>query len=29
VSCFWLLIFIALTFTDYSTRGMIPFMPGH
>jgi cytochrome c oxidase subunit 4 len=29
VSCFWLLILIALTFTDYSTRDMIPFMPGH
>ncbi len=29
VSCFWLLILMALTFTDYATRGMIPFMPGH
>lgn len=29
VSCFWLLLLVALTFTDYTTRGMIPFMPGH
>ena len=29
VSCFWLLLLLALTFTDYSTRDTIPFMPGH
>src|ERR1022692_3696646 len=29
VSCFWLLLLLALTLTDYSTRGEIPFMPGH
>ena len=29
VACFWLLLLLALTFTDYATRDMIPFMPGH
>ena len=30
VSCFWLLVvLVTLTFSDYSTRGEIPFAPGH
>src|SRR5438128_9533113 len=29
VTCFWLLILLGLTFSDYATREMIPFMPGH
>ena len=29
VTCFWLLILLGLTFSEYSTREMIPFMPGH
>ena len=29
VTCFWLLILLGLTMTDYVTRGLIPFMPGH
>jgi cytochrome c oxidase subunit 4 len=30
VTVFWLVVvFIALTFSDYFTRGVIPYMPGH
>ena len=29
VSLFWLGLLLALTFTDYFSRGMVPFMPGH
>lgn len=30
VTCFWLVgVLLALTFSDYLTRGMIPNMPGH
>jgi cytochrome c oxidase subunit 4 len=29
VVCFWLGILLVLTLSDYLTRGMIPFMPGH
>jgi cytochrome c oxidase subunit 4 len=29
VSSFWLGILLVLTFSDYFTRGMIPFTPGH
>jgi cytochrome c oxidase subunit 4 len=29
VSCFWFLILFVLTFTEFSTRELIPFMPGH
>ena len=29
VSCFWLVLLMSLTLTDYLTRDMIPFMPGH
>jgi cytochrome c oxidase subunit 4 len=30
VTLFWLVVVLsALTFSDYSTRGMIPNMPGH
>src|SRR5690349_1924201 len=29
VTCFWLLILLGLTFSEYAARGMIPFMPGH
>ena len=29
VSCFWLSILIVLTLTDYFSRGLMPFMPGH
>ena len=29
VSIVWLLIMVSLTFTDYLTRNLIPFMPGH
>jgi cytochrome c oxidase subunit 4 len=25
----WLLLLFALTFADYLSRGMIPYMPGH
>jgi cytochrome c oxidase subunit IV len=29
VVSFWLVLLLALTFSDYVTRGMIPHMPGH
>ncbi len=29
VGVFWLGILVVLTFNDYVTRGMVPFMPGH
>jgi cytochrome c oxidase subunit 4 len=29
VACFWVGILFVLTFNDYVTRGLIPFMPGH
>jgi cytochrome c oxidase subunit IV len=29
VSCFWLGLLLVLTLTDYFTRDMVPFMPGH
>jgi len=29
VACFWLGILLVLTLTDYFTRGIIPFTPGH
>lgn len=29
VSILWLGILMVLTFADYLTRGMIPYMPGH
>jgi cytochrome c oxidase subunit IV len=29
VACFWLGILFVLTLTDYFSRNMIPFMPGH
>jgi cytochrome c oxidase subunit 4 len=30
VTIFWLVVvFSALTFSDYFTRGLIPYMPGH
>ena len=29
VSMFWLGILLVLTFTDYFSRGLVPFMPGH
>jgi cytochrome c oxidase subunit 4 len=29
VSGFWLGLLLVLTFTDYWTRGLVPFMPGH
>jgi cytochrome c oxidase subunit 4 len=29
VAVFWLIIFVSLTFCDYLTRGLVPFMPGH
>jgi cytochrome c oxidase subunit 4 len=29
VSGFWLALLMSLTLTDYITRGMVPFMPGH
>jgi cytochrome c oxidase subunit IV len=29
VSMFWLGILLVLTFTDYFSRGLLPFMPGH
>lgn len=29
VSCFWLGILLVLTLTDYFTRGMVPYAPGH
>ena len=25
----WLLLLFALTFADYLSRGMVPYMPGH
>jgi cytochrome c oxidase subunit 4 len=30
VTVFWLVVvFISLTFSDYFTRGLIPYLPGH
>jgi cytochrome c oxidase subunit 4 len=29
VSVFWLLILVCLTLTDYMSRNLVPFMPGH
>ena len=29
VVCFWVGILVVLTLTDYFSRGMVPFMPGH
>jgi cytochrome c oxidase subunit 4 len=29
MAMFWLCILLSLTFCDYLTRGLIPFMPGH
>ncbi len=29
IALIWLLLLIGLTFTDYATRGLIQFMPGH
>ncbi len=29
VSMFWLGILLVLTFTDYFSRGLVPFTPGH
>jgi caa(3)-type oxidase subunit IV len=30
ITIFWLVVvLLVLTFSDYFTRGMIPFMPGH
>ena len=29
VACFWLGILFVLTLSDYLSRNMIPFMPGH
>ena len=29
VACCWLSILVVLTLSDYCTRGMVPFMPGH
>ncbi len=29
VAFFWLGVLFVLTFNDYATRGMVPFMPGH
>jgi cytochrome c oxidase subunit 4 len=29
VSCFWVGILFVLTLSDYFSRGMIPFTPGH
>jgi caa(3)-type oxidase subunit IV len=29
VSCFWLGILLVLAYTDYFSRGMVPFTPGH
>jgi cytochrome c oxidase subunit 4 len=29
VAAFWLLLLLVLTLTDYFSRNLIPFMPGH
>jgi cytochrome c oxidase subunit 4 len=29
VACFWLSILLVLTLSDYFTRGLVPYMPGH
>jgi caa(3)-type oxidase subunit IV len=29
VTVFWMLLFVGLTLTDYFSRGLVPFMPGH
>ena len=30
VTIFWLVVvFLSLTFSDYFTRGLVPYMPGH
>lgn len=29
VTVFWLAILVSLTLTDYFSRGLVPYMPGH
>jgi cytochrome c oxidase subunit IV len=29
VTCFWLGLLLVLTLSDYFTRGLVPYMPGH
>ena len=29
ISCFWVGLILTLTLSDYLTRGLVPFMPGH
>jgi cytochrome c oxidase subunit 4 len=29
VACFWLAILLVLTLSDYVSRGLVPFTPGH
>jgi cytochrome c oxidase subunit 4 len=29
ISCFWVGLILTLTLSDYFTRGLVPFMPGH
>ena len=29
IALFWLTVLVSLTFVDYSTRGLVPGMPGH
>src|ERR1051326_9507493 len=29
VACFWIGLLFVLTLTDYFTRNLVPFMPGH
>jgi cytochrome c oxidase subunit 4 len=29
IACFWLGILLVLSLSDYISRGLVPFMPGH
>jgi cytochrome c oxidase subunit 4 len=29
IAAFWLGLLVVLTLTDYASRGMVPYMPGH
>ena len=29
IACFWVLILFGLTLTDYLSRGLVPYTPGH
>jgi cytochrome c oxidase subunit 4 len=29
IACVWLVVLFSLTLSDYFTRGLVPYMPGH